>query len=339
MSVLKKDLLVPSQRQIALLDAERITSHLDPAGMKSAVAKGFLALAHGRAVQPPQTMVPLPDELGDFIIYGAAELDRGLIGVKVSPYLVERGRTHGDPVTAYTLLISLENGEPVALCDSLALTAHRTAATTSLAIDHLVGSRTRNLAVIGTGPLARLHARYELESRNWDRVSVFSPAIASDPARIKTWGHIMPIDRIKVASTLRQAIADADVVMLCTSSALPVIDVSWLSDDTVVTSISTNAFEAHEIDPATLHSFDVFCDLRATAPVQAGDMVIAARDHGWRSDAIVADLPELVSEQRPGTREGRRYFRSTGLGIADLAAAAFVMDEIQCKLTSESVKG
>lgn len=311
---------------MVVLNSKAIEAHLDPVKLKAAVANAFASLARGKAVQPPQTLVPLPAGSGDFIIYSAADLDCGLIGVKVSPYLVKRGETHDSPVTAYTLLMSLEDGEPVALYDSRALTTHRTAATTSIALDYLLGARTGTLAVIGAGPVARLHALYELQSRSWENVVVFSPSLASDPRRVESWKADMPARNISVAATIREAVADADAVMLCTSSGTPVIELDWLRDDVVVTSISTNAFEAHEINPASLTSMNVFCDLRSTAPLQAGDMIIAARDHAWNSSAIVADLPELTAGLHPGSREGRRFFRSIGLGIADVAAAVLARD-------------
>lgn len=315
--------------QFPLFDAAMIAAYLDLDGIKSAVARGYDALARGKAVQPPQTLVPLPEDRGDFIIYSAADFDTSLIGVKVSPYLINRLEKFGDPVTAYTLLISLASGEPVALCDSLALTAHRTAATTSLALDHLAGTRTDTLAVLGSGPLARLHVQYELLARPWRSVKVYSPSLAADHGRLEAWGGFLPLDRITVAADAREAVAAADVVMMCTSSGKPVIDTDWLGNDVALTSIGTNAFMAHEIEPAVLGAFQVFCDLRSTAPFQAGEMIIAARDHGWGHEAIVADLPELVSGKQQGTRSGRRFFRTTGLGIADISVAAFVTERIQ----------
>ena len=54
--------------------------------------------------------------------------------------------------------------------------------------------------------------------------------------------------RITVSDTAASAVADADVVMLCIGSQ-PVIDIVGLPPATVVTSISTNAPRAHEIDP------------------------------------------------------------------------------------------
>ena len=71
----------------------------------------------------------------------------------------------------------------------------------------------------------------------------------------------------------------------------------------------------------------VFCDYRITAPLAAGEMVIAREQHGWSDDRIVADLPELVSGHHAGagSESGRRFFRSIGLGIEDLAIAALLL--------------
>jgi ornithine cyclodeaminase/alanine dehydrogenase-like protein (mu-crystallin family) len=58
--------------------------------------------------------------------------------------------------------------------------------------------------------------------------------------------------RIEIVPDLKQAVKGATVVLLCTSSGKPVLDLDLLSGPALVTSISTNAPMAHEIDPAAL---------------------------------------------------------------------------------------
>lgn len=54
---------------------------------------------------------------------------KGVFGAKLSPYIV----TGGSPIiTAWTCLMSMENGEALLLCDSSQLTIERTAGTTAL---------------------------------------------------------------------------------------------------------------------------------------------------------------------------------------------------------------
>jgi L-arginine dehydrogenase len=117
-------------------------------------------------------------------------------------------------------------------------------------------------------------------------------------------------------------VLDADVIMLCTSSAGPVIDPSSLSKPALITSISTNAPRAHEVPPQSLNDMQVFCDYRLTTPGSAGEMLIAGEQHGWDKSCIVGDLPDLLSEKVQRPEYGRHvFFRSIGLGLEDIALA------------------
>lgn len=295
---------------------------LDKGLVKKALESAFRGLTTGASVQPTQTVTLLPDDAGDAIFYPGALADAGVIGVKVSPYLVGRSRAGKSPVTAYTLLLSTETGEPILLCDSLALTTARTAATTALALEYLTPTTSTNLTVIGSGKVALEHLRYALAQRAWDSVRIFSPSIAAgdDAARVDAIRG--EFDDVVIAPTVDAAVDGANVVLLCTSSGAPVVDSALLANADIVTSISTNVPNAHEVDPAWLAEVDVFCDYRATAPTTAGDFKIARDQFGWNPHSIVADLPELITGASPGGSDRPRYFRSTGLGIEDLAIAS-----------------
>ena len=54
--------------------------------------------------------------------------------------------------------------------------------------------------------------------------------------------------------------------------------------------------------------------------------MIIAQHGGWSPDSIIADLPELVSNGgRFAAPSGRNFFRSTGLGIEDIAIASLLL--------------
>ena len=112
------------------------------------------------------------------------------------------------------------------------------------------------------------------------------------------------------------------MIMLCTSSAGPVLDPAHLSKPALITSISTNAPRAHEVPPHSLNAMQVFCDYRQTTPDAAGEMLIASEQHGWDKRAVMGDLPELLSDmaQRPDYQRSV-FFRSIGLGLEDIALA------------------
>ncbi|WP_339492588.1 ornithine cyclodeaminase family protein [Pseudomonas sp. EA_15y_Pfl2_R67] len=280
--------------------------------------KLFRDLAAGQAVQPPQQLVVFPQGAGDFINYLGVLAEDQVYGVKTSPYIV---REQGPLVTAWTLLMSMQTGQPLLLCDAAELTTARTAATTAVAVDALAPHNARCLAVIGSGAVARAHVQYVKGLRDWQAISLYSPGLKTKSAQ--ALASITGLDpRLHIADSLEAALHDADVVMLCTSSAKAVLDPQTLGKPALITSISTNAPRAHEVPPQSLNDMDVFCDYRQTTPGSAGEMLMAGELHGWDASRIVGDLPELLSGRvaRP-SYERHVFFRSIGLGLEDVALA------------------
>lgn len=280
--------------------------------------KLFRDLATGQAVQPAQQLVEFPKGAGDFINYLGVLAEDGVYGVKTSPYIV---REQGPLVTAWTLLMSMQTGQPLLLCDAGELTTARTAATTAVAVDALAPLNAQRLAIIGSGKVALAHLHYVKGLRDWQSIHLFSPNLSDlSPEALSEIKSLDP--RLKLVDSREAAVEDADVIMLCTSSAGPVIEPSSLSKPALITSISTNAPRAHEVPPQSLNDMQVFCDYRLTTPGSAGEMLIAGEQHGWDTNAIVGDLPDLISEKVQRPRYDRHvFFRSIGLGLEDIALA------------------
>ena len=300
---------------IAQAHARELLAQVD---VPQTLRKLFRDLAVGRAVQPAQQLVEFPQGAGDFINdLGVLAEDR-VYGVKTSPYIV---REQGPLVTAWTLLMCMDSGQPLLLCDAGELTTARTAATTAVAVDALAPASARHLCIIGSGPVALAHLHYAKHLRPWQSIRLYSPGLAGKTSEQRArLGALDP--RLSLAARQEDALLDADVIMLCTSSAEPVIDPRTLAKAALITSISTNAPKAHEVPPQALGEMQVYCDYRRTTPGSAGEMLIASQQHGWNPEAIIGDLPELLSGQAPAPDYQRPvFFRSIGLGLEDIALA------------------
>ncbi|QNH79394.1 ornithine cyclodeaminase family protein [Pseudomonas protegens] len=300
---------------IARPEARQLLGQID---VPQILRKLFRDLAAGLAVQPAQQLVEFPRGAGDFINYLGVLAEDRVYGVKTSPYIV---RAEGPLVTAWTLLMSMDSGQPLLLCDAAELTTARTAATTAVAVEALATPEARHLAIIGSGAVAQAHLHYVKDLRPWQSIRLYSPSLASKPA--EELAQLQALDpRLQLVPELEAAVEDTDVIMLCTSSAGPVIDPRTLDKPALITSISTNAPRAHEVPPAALPELQVYCDYRRTTPGSAGEMLIAGEQHGWDSAAILGDLPELLSGQaRRPSAERHVFFRSIGLGLEDIALA------------------
>lgn len=300
-------------RVIDQTEAERLLARID---VHQAMRAMFASLAEGHAVQPAQQLVEFPGG-GDFINYLGVLADEGVYGIKTSPYIPG---PQGATVTAWTLLMSMRSGQPLLLCDAKSLTTARTAATTAVALEELAPAHATRLAIIGSGPVARAHLHYVKNLRDWQDIHLYSPRLTAESATRQA--ELRALDpRLQLCARQEEAVATADVILLCTSSASPVLDPLRLGRNVLVTSISTNAPRAHEVPPASLEGMDVYCDYRATTPGAAGEMVLAS-ESGWNRQLICGDLPELVSGlvAKP-TYERPVFFRSIGLGLEDMALA------------------
>ncbi|WP_448682672.1 ornithine cyclodeaminase family protein [Pseudomonas nicosulfuronedens] len=293
-------------------DAERLLEQVD---VLQAMRDMFVELAAGSAVQPAQQLVEFPNGGGDFINYLGVLASQKVYGVKTSPYIVRQPKSL---VTAWSLLMSMESGQPLLLCDAGSLTTARTAATTALAVQELARPDAKRLAIVGSGAVARAHLRYAAGLRDWQSIRVYSPNLSAGV--LAQFGAID--SRAEPATSVEAVVDDADVVLLCTSSGTPVLDPALLSKPALITSISTNVARAHEVPPQSLARMDVYCDYRATTPASAGEMRLARDEHGWDAASIRGDLPELVSGSA-GKPDYRRhaFFRSIGLGLEDVALA------------------
>ncbi|MCZ0991532.1 hypothetical protein O1M54_49310 [Streptomyces diastatochromogenes] len=170
----------------------------------------FGDLSRSETPVPGQFVIELPGG-GDVIHYPAVLPHAGVYAVKVSPYLPDPAGPA--VVTAWTMLVSLSTGQPVALLDASGLTVERTAATTVLAADLLLPPDAATAAVIGYGRIGRAHARYLSHLRPGMTVRAFSP------------GGIDEVDDgVRAVASIHDAVTGADLVMLCTSAADDVLD-------------------------------------------------------------------------------------------------------------------
>jgi len=289
---------------------------LPPERVNAVVRRAFEALGAGRAEQPLQTVMPL-DAGGDVITYSCALHDAGVFCLKVSPYLPQPAGSA--VVTAWTLVMSTSTGQPLLLVDAAALTMLRTAATTALAVDLLARQGARRLLVVGAGSAGRAHVRHVGAARGFEQVQLY--------ARSGVPQDVAADLGVTVVTDLEAAVAEADVVCLCTSAAEPVVDLAGVAPGTLVTSISTNAPLAREVAPEALASAEVYCDFAPAALAAAGEMRLAVEAGTWSAQDLRGDLPGLLGGTSPAPSAERPvFFRSVGLGIEDAAVALAVLE-------------
>jgi ornithine cyclodeaminase/alanine dehydrogenase len=295
----------------------------------AAVERAFADLAAGTATMPQRTPITVPERHGLALFMPAHIRSLGALGAKIVTVYKENVPRHGLPTVLGTIILLDEaTGFPLALMDGGYLTAMRTGAVSGVATKHMARPEAGVAAIFGTGVQAFTQVLGVHEVRPLRRLLAYSV----DPleARQRFAGRVaaqtgVPVTLIDDPA----AAADADIVILATSAATPIVDGRWFRPGTHINGIGSHAPGVRELDSLTVRRSRVVCDLTAACQAEAGDLIIPAGAGEWSWDTVAGDLGDVVSGKVPGrtSAEEITLFKSVGLAIQDMSAARAVFDE------------
>jgi ornithine cyclodeaminase/alanine dehydrogenase len=295
-----------------------------------AVEKAFADLATGNATLPQRTPITVPDQHGLALFMPAHIKSLGALGAKVVTVYKDNVPKHNLPTVLGTIILLDEaTGFPVALMDGGYLTAMRTGAVSGVATKYMAPPEAKVAIVFGTGAQAFTQVLGVHEARPLSKLLAYSvdPADArkqfADRITQKTGVPVVLADDPAAAT------AQADIVILATTAAKPVIDGKWLKAGCHVNGVGSHSPGAREVDTLTVQKSRVVCDLTAACKSEAGDFLIPVQAGEWSWDKVAGDLGDVIVGKVPGrtSREEVTFFKSVGLAIQDMSAARIVFDE------------
>jgi alanine dehydrogenase len=292
-------------------DVERL---LTPQICLGAIEHAFRLIGEGKA--PPPAILAMHAERGSFHVKaGMLTTDRPYFAAKLNANFPENGSRHGLPtIQGVVVLSDASNGTPLAIMDSGSITALRTAAASALAARHLARKGWRTLAIVGCGGQAVAHLR----ALRAHRVVVYD--IDGDKANAFARTHATA-----ASSDLEQCLAEADVVVTCTTAKRYFVTREIIRPGTFIAAVGADHEDKQEIEPALLAAAKVVTDLTAQAAA-IGDLHHAIAAGVMSAAEVYAELGEVVCGRKPGRESDAEVivFDSTGTGLQDVAAAIAV---------------
>ncbi len=287
------------------------------------------ALARGEAEMPLRTIFRPDDVRG--VMAMMPSFRRGespLFGLKAICVFPDNATIGKDAHQGGVLLFSGETGELLALVNASAITEIRTAAVSAVATRLLARADATELAIIGAGVQARSHLEAIACVRPIKRVRVAARRFEKAKALAREMQPQFAF-QIEPVKTSEEAVRDADIIVAATTSRDPVVKREWISPGAHINAVGTYSFKARELDTATMAAATLFVDRRESALHEAGDYVIAASEGAIGPDHIKAELGEVLIGSHPGRTsvDEITVFKSLGLAIEDLAAAAHVYEK------------
>ena len=115
---------------------------------------------------------------------------------------------------------------------------------------------------------------------------------------------------------------DADIVITATSAKDPVFDAAALSAGTHINVMGSNSPIRREVSAETLLRADrIIADSLETCRIEAGDLLLGLDEQGW-------DKVEELSTAPPRSNDEEiTLFKSVGMGLEDVAAAAYIYEQ------------
>ena len=233
-----------------ILSRGDIAALMQPADYLAAVERAFRASKEGRAESPPP--MHLRGDNGGFHAKGARLDDgRSYVALKLNGNFPHNPQAGLPTIQGAILLCDARNGTLLAIMDSIEITLRRTAAATALAARYLARIESATLTIVGCGDQARAQLVALTDVRPISRCFAFDVDRDKATRFASDMRELTAIECVAVPD-LRTATRASDVIVTCTTSTTPVLDVADVSPGTFVAAVGADSAHKHEIAPALM---------------------------------------------------------------------------------------
>src|SRR5215831_8269883 len=307
-----------------LLTSENVAGLISMDELIEAMDGALRQFSAGGVEQPVRTVVPLADQKV-FAVMPAYVRVPGAVGAKLVNVFGANAALNLPTHLATILLFSPNTGALVSVMDGRVITEMRTAAVSAVSARELARDDGQTLAIIGSGAQARSHLEAMERVFELKEIRVWSPNPDHQMAFITGMSETTET-KIIGSNSAEEAVHHADLIVLATSSAEPVIQSEWVAGGSHVISIGACRPNQREMDPALLRRGRVFVDSRAAALVESGDIVMGIQQGHFSASRIVGELGEVLAGKVDGrtTPSDITIFKSLGLAVEDIVAADLV---------------
>jgi ornithine cyclodeaminase/alanine dehydrogenase-like protein (mu-crystallin family) len=289
---------------------EQVREHLSMEECVRIMRQTFLALRNGKASNEPRRRIVLDNGSTLHSLGGAYGKYFGTKFYSTNP-------KYGSHF--FFFLFDSETARPLAQFEGNYLGQIRTGAASGYATDLLAEPEAATLGVIGSGFQAQSQIDAIRCVRDLKEIRVWSRSLEKRDA-------FAAANHARAAASAEEAVRGADIVVTATYAKDPVIEDAWIvaGDRGVhINAMGSNREQRRELPSRLVHRADLLAvDSIEVAKIEAGDLILAPVD--W-NDRRIVDLAKI--EHRPAGAP-ITIFKSCGLGVEDVAAAAYVYERL-----------
>jgi alanine dehydrogenase len=315
--------------KIKILSRKDIQQSVTMSQAIDVVKQAFISYAQKEAILPLRTQVPVKEHQGITLFMPAYLPKSGSLGAKIVSVFPQNVKNNRPTIHAVVIICDSKTGQPTAIMDGTYLTALRTGAVSGVATDFLARKDARTAAIIGAG----IQGRTQLEAiccvrdiQNvlaYDKVPQVAKAFAEEMQNRE--GPIP--DDIATVSSAEEAVSEADVISVATTSSVPVFDDSHLKPGVHINGVGSYTPNMQEIPEKTILRARIVVDSITACLEEAGDIIVPLRKGLISQSHIRGELGHVASGLVTirESEEDITFFKSVGLAIQDMAVAKLAL--------------
>jgi alanine dehydrogenase len=295
-----------------LLNQKEAASAVSMAEAVSVLEEAFRVQARGEFALPPR--ITAPASKGWLRMMPAILSGMGVMGFKAM------NLCPGIGVRYVVFLYRIQDGALLAMMDAEAITTQRTGAVSAVATKWMARPEASTVGVLGSGAEAKAQLVAMAAVRPVRAAKVFSPNAEHRQRFAKEMSVALGID-IQAVESARDAVRDAELIVLAVKATQPVFFSDWLEPGVHVNAIGSVRPEQREIDAASFRqSALVVVDSRDES-LESGDGLAVKAD--GIEESSLHELWEIVDGRLAGRndRKSITLFKSVGTALQDLALA------------------
>ncbi len=288
-----------------------------------AIEQVFAAMAAGDAYNFPVVREAIGHADALYGFKGGFDRAGMTLGLKAGGYWPNNLETHGLINHQSTVfLFDPDTGRVKAIVGGNLLTALRTAAASSVSINHLARKDAKVIGMVGAGHQAKFQLRAALEQREFEKVIGWNLHADMLPNIEEVASEAgLPFEAVELPGMV-----EADVIITITSSFAPTLMSDHVSDGTHVACMGTDTVGKQEVGVDLINRATVFTDEVAQS-ITLGECQHAVSS-GSKNETDIRQIGEVINGTHPGRQSDQEVtlFDGTGVGLQDLAVASAVVE-------------
>jgi len=315
---------------LRILSGRQIRQAITMVDIIDAMERAFIELSTGHPAMPIRSHITVPEPPGTALFMPSYMEFTRMIGVKTVT-LFDHNRQNNIPfIQGMVCLFDGRNGTPKAVLDGTTITALRTGAASGLATRLLARNNSASCTIFGAGVQGRTQLEAVAAVRDIDEYCIYDANIVAARNFAEEMAEQMGIT-IRVAASSQEAIAKADIVCCATISETPIFNNDDLAGGAHVNAVGSYKPHVQEVPAEMVLRSRLFVDHRESALEETGDLIIPIEQGVITKQHIVAEIGEVAAGIAPGrqTIDEITFFKSVGVAVQDLAAAAIILQKAE----------